>query len=277
MRLVLLLVLLAGCQRIFKLDPIDDVADASADSSADASGDSPRPIDAPAFCWNPGLIGDDDGDSLSDGCDPCPGNPDLNPKDSDGDGIPDVCDPETGHNTIVAFLPLDQLGPHWMGVGQWSVQGTDLEQTDATTQNALVKLDATVNSDTWVQVAIVGPDTPTSANTVAGVYLDSDNSTQPNEGLTCDLTRTAQANGTFLAPTFWLNGTAMTTPGVPLSVVSETWVSARLSTGTCVAWADGMRYSVNAPGGETRKPYPAIYTSFSAGQFKSMTWFSSAI
>lgn len=45
-------------------------------------------------CWNDLRIGNEDGDALADGCDPCPADPIGVQSDTDEDGVGDACDPD---------------------------------------------------------------------------------------------------------------------------------------------------------------------------------------
>lgn len=270
-----MLVLLAGCQDLFKLEHVGNVDARTIDTVI--------PIDAidapPTACWDTTRTGNDDGDAYLDGCDPCPGNPNIDPTDSDSDGVPDVCDPEPNRagNAILGFYPLTALGPDWLATGgQWSLQGADLRQTDITAASAQATFYTVVQPDTWVQVDVVGPDPASSPNTIAGLYLDTDNSTNPSGGITCDLVRTTSSMATTLQPQYWVNGSAMGGVSVDLGQVGEAWISGRALSGSCLAYVNGTLYQAGAPNGVNRAPAPALHTSFSAGTFKSMTLFSSA-
>lgn len=74
------IVALAGCDRVFGLEPVPD---ARIDALIDA---------APGFRYiGPG---DYDGDGEDNAVDPCPLLAHEDPRDDDGDGLPNVCDPD---------------------------------------------------------------------------------------------------------------------------------------------------------------------------------------
>lgn len=73
------LVLVAGCGRV--------AFDARTDAATDAAG-----FDARICVAND--PNDEDGDGLSDTCDPCPHEPSGLAEDTDNDGVGDACDPE---------------------------------------------------------------------------------------------------------------------------------------------------------------------------------------
>src|SRR5689334_25338903 len=96
MRHVLLVVgFAAGCDKTFS------ILEVRADANGSVSGDV---IDADPSCWKPSLTGNEDGDSLIDGCDLCPADPTTRLTDADGDGVDDLCDPHaTLQDVVVDF------------------------------------------------------------------------------------------------------------------------------------------------------------------------------
>jgi hypothetical protein len=266
-----LLVILTACQNLFKLDHVDGPADAR-------TVDAPIPVAdavAPA-CWNPALTGNDDGDAFIDGCDPCPGNPDMTPTDSDGDGIPDVCDPEVGHNTILGFFPFDRIDNFTITGGTWAVQGTDVVQTDPAASAAYATFSMAELATTWVQVDIVRPSTPSGNTAVTGLYLATAGVPEPITGIICNLVPNSTATSVVLQPTYAANGTLAVNGAVDLGAVTEVWVSGRALDGACEAYANHTLNRLAAPSGVNRGPSPTLYTSLSTGRFQSMTLFSSA-
>jgi hypothetical protein len=102
MRRLLVLGLLAGCDQLFDLEPIEP-RDGDVASDSDAMRDAP--IDA-VMC-PPTIIHDEDNDGLDDSCDGCPTVMDNPPTDSDGDGLPDACDTDFGsgnHKILAAWM-----------------------------------------------------------------------------------------------------------------------------------------------------------------------------
>lgn len=119
MKWFVIVVALAGCQRVFALKEVPGAA----------------VIDAPAMCT--AAIGhDDDGDCIGDGSDNCPGIPNPGQLDTDNDKIGDDCDPDpsTVGNLQVAFVPFDQVteAAEWTSVGSWAVVGDDFVSSDST-------------------------------------------------------------------------------------------------------------------------------------------------
>jgi hypothetical protein len=86
MRLLVLLVLLGGCHKLFSLEAVDEVPDDASDNGIDASIDAAR-----VTCPVTPAVYDEDGDSIDDRCDACPtiASDDLN---ADDDELPNACD-----------------------------------------------------------------------------------------------------------------------------------------------------------------------------------------
>lgn len=272
MRWVVLLGALAGCQDLFKIEHVDRPADAQIDVTAD----TPTPDSQPGFCWDPTKTGNDDGDAYMDGCDPCPGNADMDPTDGDSDGIPDVCDPEIGHNTIVGFYGLDQLTGWTVSPGAWGTTGSDIVQTDAAQAETLLQLAGTLGDTTWVQVHVQGPDTPGGADTKVGLYLAINGSTSLYDGVTCTAVRHQGSMGTSLLSEYWSQGSQQAAAEAALGQTTDMWISGRISDGSCEAYT-GTLYKSAAPFGIQRSSVISLRTSYSMGTFKSITLFSSPI
>jgi hypothetical protein len=117
MKAVWVLLLVAGCDRLFGFDEV------------------PAPeIDAPiGGCLISGEH-DDDGDCVPDSVDDCPGMPDPAQGDRDGDHVGDACDPDPlmGGNTLRVFVPnTDPLTlSNWSVSGAWSITGDALADAD---------------------------------------------------------------------------------------------------------------------------------------------------
>jgi hypothetical protein len=131
LRAVAVLLLLAGCDYVFKVTV--------------RPGDGGATDDAPLVdsifdnCRDPSLRKDFDGDGVADGCDNCPltanGPTNLdNQTDQDGDGVGDLCDPDPTHGRekLVAFDPLTELSAAWVRDGAWTLAaGGGYQQSDA--------------------------------------------------------------------------------------------------------------------------------------------------
>ena len=125
MKLAPLLLLVAGCDRLFGFDEV------------------PAPeIDAPAGGCVMSIEHDDDGDCVPDTVDDCPGMPDPTQADRDGDLVGDACDPDPlrAGNTLVVFVPnTDPLTlSNWNVSGAWSI-----------TRDALADADTTNGGEDW--------------------------------------------------------------------------------------------------------------------------------
>lgn len=112
-----LLLLLAGCDRLFGFDTVL----------------APE-IDAPTGgCLISGSH-DDDGDCVPDMVDKCPGLPDPAQGDQDGDLVGDACDPDPlqGGNKLLVFVPnTDPLTlSGWNTSGAWSIANDALANAD---------------------------------------------------------------------------------------------------------------------------------------------------
>jgi hypothetical protein len=113
--LVVVVVLVSGCDLVFTLTPPSDA--------------KPAEVDA---CWNESLRGNEDGDGYADGCDPCPADPDLDPfEDADGDLVGDACDPAPGVSgeSILVFDGFEGPMNAWAeSSGAWSYQSGQFVQ-----------------------------------------------------------------------------------------------------------------------------------------------------
>jgi len=98
-RAVIVIVALAGCDKLFDLDPVELDGDSSV-ADRDASNGDSKPIDAkPCVPVNH----DEDLDGIDDACDLCPTVTD-DKLDTDGDGVGNDCDPNLGTNGVDKIL-----------------------------------------------------------------------------------------------------------------------------------------------------------------------------
>lgn len=117
MKLACLLLLLAGCDRLFGFDEV------------------PAPeLDAPVGgCVSSGAH-DDDGDCVPDTLDDCPGIPDPGQDDRDRDHVGDACDPDPlqNGNTLLVFVPNTDPATlsNWNISGSWSIANDALVNAD---------------------------------------------------------------------------------------------------------------------------------------------------
>src|SRR3954468_6976851 len=81
-------------------------------------------------CWSQTELGNEDGDALADGCDPCPIDPEDVPVDTDQDGVPDVCDPDpaVGGDAIVMFDGFTRDVGWTTLSGTWTFDGDVVHQ-----------------------------------------------------------------------------------------------------------------------------------------------------
>ncbi|HSD88493.1 MAG TPA: thrombospondin type 3 repeat-containing protein [Kofleriaceae bacterium] len=140
---ILAVLLLAGCNAVFGLEPTisidggagdfdhDQVAD-DVDNCPTVKNTMQENADGDAFgdaCDTCPMVAstsvhDEDGDRLGDDCDRCPGVPDFQ-DDTDMDGIGDLCDPSAAStpNRRVIFDPFVQLSSAWHSdTLPWDVQ-----------------------------------------------------------------------------------------------------------------------------------------------------------
>lgn len=106
-RWLVVLGLLAGCNKLLDLEHVDDPARDDSGGLNDGLVDEAKPI-----CV---LIGfDEDGDNLDDGCDRCPtvsSLPTDADADADSDGLPDACDPNNAtQDEILQFWTFSNPG-----------------------------------------------------------------------------------------------------------------------------------------------------------------------
>ncbi len=123
---------LGGCQYLFELNDLRAPPDARRDSvSVDAYN-----VDAAPGCWSAAYTGDEDGDTIVDGCDNCPLVPNLAQGDSDGDGVGTVCDsnPDQPLERIAYFHPMTTyLTSEWLDMGEngnWHDNNNGIQQAN---------------------------------------------------------------------------------------------------------------------------------------------------
>jgi hypothetical protein len=119
---VAVLVLLGGCNLVF---------------GAGGATEQPDALDAPDArgepgCWDPELLGDDDMDTLQDGCDPCPADADVGSPDNDGDGVGDRCDISSSvSHRWTMFAGFHDPAHGWaLEGGAWAVEADALVSSD---------------------------------------------------------------------------------------------------------------------------------------------------
>ena len=118
MRWFVLLGMLAGCGRIGFGAGESGAVDGAVDGT---SADGPR-VDARVCA----MVGnDDDGDGLTDDCDPCPHLAGT-AADADGDGVGDACDPSAAPESFALFDPFvgSAFGLRWTWNGTVTVGGS---------------------------------------------------------------------------------------------------------------------------------------------------------
>lgn len=110
--LVVLVLVAGGCDAVFRLDHV------------------PTPDAGRALSCEQRTTHDEDGDSVVDACDDCPGIPDPDQADGDGDGVGDACDPSaTTRDRIIWFDSFAEAGTAaaWhIQSGTWSFDGESL-------------------------------------------------------------------------------------------------------------------------------------------------------
>jgi len=123
-RAVALVLGLAGCDAVFGLD-------------RDGEPPSPDAVDAPS-CGTPTGPDNEDRDTFSDLCDPCPADPDTKIEDKDGDGVGDVCDPtpDVGDYKVVAFDGFNGEDTWTPKSGTWILLDSEYSQNAASGEAA---------------------------------------------------------------------------------------------------------------------------------------------
>lgn len=125
MRASLLLLLLAGCDRLFGFAAV------------------PEPeTDAPSGGCMVAGAHDDDHDCVPDAVDNCPGLPNPEQRDADDDHIGDMCDPDPLRAGNMQLLFLPNTDPDT--AGQWSIDGAWSIYNDA-----LVNADSANGAEEW--------------------------------------------------------------------------------------------------------------------------------
>jgi hypothetical protein len=91
MRWLVVLVAVAGCDKLFS---VDHITVHGGEQGMDGGDGDARPVDSPDLdadlCT---MMPDEDGDGVSDICDACPTVNNTNPANADSDELPDACDP----------------------------------------------------------------------------------------------------------------------------------------------------------------------------------------
>lgn len=110
--LVALVLLVGGCDSVFRIDPVPYV-------------DSERALSCEQVTAH-----DEDGDGIPDACDDCPGIPDPMQPDGDKDGVGDACDPSaTTREHIAWFDSFAEAGASnaWKTKsGSWAFDGESI-------------------------------------------------------------------------------------------------------------------------------------------------------
>jgi hypothetical protein len=159
----------AGCDRVFALIPVEEVAE-----------------DACAKVGH-----DEDGDGLDDACDPCPFNID-NTIDTDGDGIAFACDPDPGNaNRVVAFYGFGTGTTTGVNAMNGIISNDAFEWNMPGAASALIAVDIT---NVWVIVGLEVTGIAGTTTREVGITLDASPSAVAGQldGVTCMVGR----NGT---------------------------------------------------------------------------------
>lgn len=108
--------LLAGCDQVWRFDTVRD-----------PDGYIPQQCDQVTQH-------DEDGDTVRDACDNCPGTPNTNQADMDRDGVGDACDPSaTTNEQIARFEPFAGPNTAWQAAsGTWTFDGESAIYTSLT-------------------------------------------------------------------------------------------------------------------------------------------------
>ena len=129
---VIALLLLAACDRVYNLHRDPDPIDAEIDGPPDAH------VDAPPCGDGPSSGHDEDGDGIDDLCDNCPHVMNADQANSDGDDMGDVCDRVAGRiDCLVKFDPLTSLPATTSVTGSWAAEHDDLVQQDKDADGAI--------------------------------------------------------------------------------------------------------------------------------------------
>ena len=140
-------------------------------------------------CWSSAETEhDEDGDSFTDTCDNCPGDPNPTQQDSDQDGVGDGCDPHPGEVDRIehfeAFLTLDDWSVN-SGSGTWTSDGeAALQSVDSDFNTLLLDSGAYRYATIEAVLSNIGPGT--QVLDMAGIGMQTS-----NKSLLC-------ANGTVL-------------------------------------------------------------------------------
>lgn len=175
--------LLAGCDQLWRLDPVS--------LPIDAAPDAPRPDGFRI------VNHDEDADSLDDALDNCPAVENLDQADGDADGVGNVCDP---HPTLPIdriryFDPLVHFGAWTVTAGTWITDGDNVTQMAPEGETLAVFALADTMVDPSIMVTITA-----STGYGGGPYLiqgDPSMDTGP-EGSICYFNRAVSPDGLTL-------------------------------------------------------------------------------
>lgn len=149
------------------------------DGRTDDATDSGVTTDGP---W---IVGDEDGDMVLNGVDPCPISADNN--DTDGDGVGDACEAITGgpDDSIVLFEGFDAQPGTAMVVGPWTFSGGSARIVSAVNRADSITFSNTAPSGrrtTVVAKVTIDQELTSTNSTTAGPVMRTDGA---NIGVAC--------------------------------------------------------------------------------------------
>ena len=179
---ILGVLLLVGCDVVFRIDAIDGEQDGQHDADV---GEPDAPLGCEQITSH-----DEDGDTVTDACDVCPGTPD-DQSDSDGDGVGDACDPNNStQDRLALFVTFaESSAPNdWEPiVGTWSVDGEDLLHTSPSTANrSIVGFKRSIPEPPYVLEIRL---TVLSISTLSSVFAIVADANDEHRGVQCALFR----------------------------------------------------------------------------------------